>query len=243
MRIQIAAQIGQFRSSLEKVLADTVPQFELEEVAGHFELLRSLKQTRFDLIIVLLPLSGAGSEAVILSVRNAAPSSLLLLASADEDQRLVASAFAAGAVGYVDSNIEARSMGIILHQVLSGGIYLPPGFTQPEEIDCEDMSARNDFPRLSVRELEVAHLMEAGHSNQMIGEALSIATATVKRHIYIIMRVLNVKNRTEAAYKLRTFGLLPIKFQNVSTLAHTIKTEVSAKAEQEISYALQTALM
>ncbi len=51
---------------------------------------------------------------------------------------------------------------------------------------------------LSMRELEVLKLIEAGHSNQEIAARLVISMPTVKRHISNIYAKLGAKNRTQA---------------------------------------------
>ena len=51
---------------------------------------------------------------------------------------------------------------------------------------------------LSVRELEVLKLIEAGYSNQEIASKLYISIATVKRHISTIYAKLGARSRTQA---------------------------------------------
>lgn len=61
---------------------------------------------------------------------------------------------------------------------------------------------------LSVRELEVLHLIAQGRSNQEISEILHIALPTVKGHNRIIFDKMQVKRRTEAVAKAREWKLL-----------------------------------
>jgi LuxR family maltose regulon positive regulatory protein len=60
---------------------------------------------------------------------------------------------------------------------------------------------------LTLRELEVLKLIEAGHSNQEIGDRLVISMPTVKRHISNIYAKLGVKSRTHAVSLARELGL------------------------------------
>jgi LuxR family maltose regulon positive regulatory protein len=60
---------------------------------------------------------------------------------------------------------------------------------------------------LTLRELEVLKLIEAGHSNQEIGDRLVISIPTVKRHISNIYAKLGVKSRTQAVSLARELGL------------------------------------
>jgi ATP/maltotriose-dependent transcriptional regulator MalT len=61
---------------------------------------------------------------------------------------------------------------------------------------------------LSVRELEVFHLMARGSANQEIAEELVLALNTVKRHVSNIIAKLGAANRTQAVAQGRALGLL-----------------------------------
>ena|SRR5215467_11919834 len=61
---------------------------------------------------------------------------------------------------------------------------------------------------LSVRELEVLHLIAIGDSNYEIAEQLVLAVSTVKRHVSNIFSKLGVTNRTQAVARAREFRIL-----------------------------------
>ncbi len=61
---------------------------------------------------------------------------------------------------------------------------------------------------LSLRELEVLRLIEAGLSNQQIAEKLTVAPSTVKTHINNIYGKLGSQSRMQALQKARDLGLL-----------------------------------
>jgi LuxR family maltose regulon positive regulatory protein len=61
---------------------------------------------------------------------------------------------------------------------------------------------------LSPREVEILHLIAAGHSNQAIADTLMIAVSTVKRHINTIYGKLAVQSRTQALLRARELQLL-----------------------------------
>ena len=69
--------------------------------------------------------------------------------------------------------------------------------TQPLLPDC-----------ISPREREVLHLLAQGCSNQEISEALVVTVETVKRHVSSLLSKLEVDNRTQAAMRARSLGLL-----------------------------------
>ncbi len=62
--------------------------------------------------------------------------------------------------------------------------------------------------RISPREREVLHLLAQGCSNQEIADALVVTVETVKRHVSSLLAKLEVDNRTQAAMRARSLGLL-----------------------------------
>lgn len=61
---------------------------------------------------------------------------------------------------------------------------------------------------LTDRELEVLALIAEGQSNGSIAGALLIAEATVKRHVYQLMRKLEVRSRSQAVALARRLGAI-----------------------------------
>jgi transcriptional regulator EpsA len=58
------------------------------------------------------------------------------------------------------------------------------------------------------RERQILSLVREGHSNQQIGEQLSISALTVKNHVQKILRKLSAVNRAQAVAKAMTLDLL-----------------------------------
>jgi len=56
--------------------------------------------------------------------------------------------------------------------------------------------------KLSKKELEIAHCLVRGLSNQQIATACGVTQNTVKTHLKSIYRKLQVKNRTQAVLQL-----------------------------------------
>jgi LuxR family maltose regulon positive regulatory protein len=62
---------------------------------------------------------------------------------------------------------------------------------------------------LTERELEVLHLLAAGHRNREIADELVVTVDTVKKHITHIFEKLDVISRTQAMARARELSLLP----------------------------------
>lgn len=64
----------------------------------------------------------------------------------------------------------------------------------------------DDYSLLTVRELEVMNWVNKGKTNYEIGQILSISHNTVKNHLKIIFKKLNVISRAQAVSKFSMYG-------------------------------------
>lgn len=62
---------------------------------------------------------------------------------------------------------------------------------------------------LTEREYEVLTLIAQGYSNAVIAEELYLSVSTVKTHVSNLLSKLQVQNRTQAAGKAKSLGLVP----------------------------------
>ncbi len=57
-------------------------------------------------------------------------------------------------------------------------------------------------------ELDIMKHVAQGKTNKQIAKEIYVSEHTVKAHIAKVLHVMNVKDRTEAVYKLAKFGLI-----------------------------------
>jgi DNA-binding NarL/FixJ family response regulator len=84
-------------------------------------------------------------------------------------------------------------------------------FAAPDVVENADgltAAARVGPAALSPRELDVLRLIDAGHSNRDIGEALGISYRTATTHITNIFNKLGASSRTAALAVARRQGLI-----------------------------------
>jgi DNA-binding NarL/FixJ family response regulator len=69
--------------------------------------------------------------------------------------------------------------------------------------------AKIDELQISKRELEVLNLLATGKSNDEIAQTLFVSRNTIKTHIANLYQKLEVKRRTQAVEKAKSWGILP----------------------------------
>jgi two-component system NarL family response regulator len=142
-----------------------------------------------DAVVLELDLPDGGSLAAIRRLSKCFPDIPAIVLTTSAAQADVASAFEAGAKGYILKMVELDDLGEILHQVFEGGIEGVVGCPPSES-----------FPAygLTDRELTVLQLLADGLSNSEIASRLDRTARTVKFHLASIYRKLEVNTRTGA---------------------------------------------
>jgi DNA-binding NarL/FixJ family response regulator len=166
-----------------------------------------------DLVLVDLRLGSEDGLKALGQIGARHPSIARMLISAYDSDDIVHAAVRAGAQGFLR---KSQSIGEALsgiRSVLEGGVYWPGA--APSGPPPSTGSARS--PRepgaaalhgLTIRQLEVLHLLGEGKSNAEIAEDLGISERTAKAHLKGIFDALGVDTRVRALVRAREWGLL-----------------------------------
>ncbi len=144
--------------------------------------------------LVDLFLSGESGAELCASIRDASPSTRVLLISG-AGRMSPGAARAAGASGFVSKDWDAAEVAMAVRRVGLGMTMFPPKADQPA-------------PLLTEREREVLDLIATGSTNREIAERLYLSPHTVKEHTSALYRKLRARNRAEAVQRAQRIGLL-----------------------------------
>jgi DNA-binding NarL/FixJ family response regulator len=140
------------------------------------------------------------------AIRELVPQARQIVLSGEKSAALVRTAIDHGAVGFIAKDSEPETLLLALNTIASGGIYLPATLLTGPGLQPAPLAERlpNDltqvFPDLTQRQGDVLAAILRGLPNKMIARELSISDQTVKSHLSMIFRILNVQSRTEAVY-------------------------------------------
>ncbi len=204
LRIIIADDQRNFRIVLRRTLELNLSGIIVVDVSNSSELINSLRSPlKTDLVIVGSRLLPAGDPTYLGALKRAAGTARLLLVVPHASADLFQDALSLGFHGLIVRRQRHEEMLEAVRTTLDGRLYAPTtilamkppdagaGLRQPER------SVRTFG--LTLRQREVLALIGKGLSNREIAIALSIAEATVKIHVSAVIRMLGVRNRTEAA--------------------------------------------
>lgn len=177
------------------------------ETADAVSAVEAAVRERPDVCLLDVRMPGSGIAAAATITAQLADTAVVMLTVSRDDADLF-DALRAGAVGYLLKDIDPARLPSALHGVLAGEAALPRGLVARliDEFHARSgrrrlITARGRGPELTAREWDVLNLMRDGLTTGEIGERLSIAPVTVRRHVSAILRKLRVPDR-EAALRL-----------------------------------------
>ncbi len=185
-------------------IVSTQPDMSVVAQAGTGEEALALhRQHQPDITLMDLRLPSMSGLEAIRRIRKECPSSRFIVLTTYEGDEDIFKALEAGAQAYLLKGMSQNELLKAIRAVCAGLKYLPASVSKA----LEDRPPRSE---LSPRELQVLELIVKGQSNKEIAEALKITEGTVKWHVNIILSLLNVSDRTQAAVAALQRGIVHI---------------------------------
>ena len=154
-----------------------------------------------DTIIVFFATRPDTSLREFETLRAACTGYRTLLVTDLDDPQTALTALLAGAQGVVPANASLALLNGVLSLILAGGIYVPPECLSAAQRPAASSSQEVDGQLFTLRQRSIISAIRKGSPNKIIAYELGMCESTVKVHIRNIMKKLNVRNRTELAFR------------------------------------------
>lgn len=212
MKIILADDHALFRDGFILLLKQLEASAEVIAAASFDEAMaRAREHAEADLLLLDLNMPGMWGMESVKTVLRSFPALPVAILSAADSREVMEAMLAAGVSGFIPKSSSPQVMLSALKLILAGGVYLPVQLLPDRQSETgTSHSASGSRPHLPLtsRQLDVLRLLAEGKSNKLICRELNLGEGTVKAHIAAIFRVLDVRNRTEAAVAARRLGLL-----------------------------------
>lgn len=197
IRVLVVDDHPLFRDGLTGLL-DTVADIEVVGAVGDGEsAVRLCAQVAADVVLMDLNLPGLpGLEAIRRIVARGPSPAVLVLTMVDDDETVTA-ALRVGARGYLLKGAVQEEVLAAVRTIAGGGVVLGAGAAQ------RVLSGDRRTGDLTPRESEVLALVADGRSNTEIAHLLGLSLKTVQNHVSHVLAKLQVKDRTQAALRMR----------------------------------------
>jgi DNA-binding NarL/FixJ family response regulator len=204
-RVLIVSDILLYREGLLQVMREDTALSVVAAAHDRPSALRALDDLHPD--IVLLDMTTPMSHSIIADARkhgDGVPVVALAVSDAEED---VLAAMEAGIAGYVSRNASVDDLHDVVASALRGELKVSPQIAGSllRRIAAlkRGQRAQGGVGRLTVREADVARLIERNLSNKEIAAELKIEVATVKNHVHNLLDKLQVHRRRDVSISTR----------------------------------------
>ena len=200
IRVFLADDHAVVREGL-KALINTQPgMVVVGEASDGLDACERVPKLRPDVVVMDVSMPGLTGSQATERLRHECPLVKILALTVHEDKGYIRQLLAAGAAGYVLKRAAAEELIHAIRVVASGGVYLDPtmaGKVVGGFVRRANETRHSSSTALSEREVEVAQLTAAGHSNKEIATRLELSVKTVETYRARAMEKLDLKSRAD----------------------------------------------
>lgn len=194
IRVLVVDDHPLFRDGLVGLLR-TVDDIEVVGAAGDgAEAVTMARAGDPDVVLMDLNLPGLPGLEATRQILAEQPDRRVLVLTMQADQASVTSALRVGASGYLLKEAGQQEVLAAIRSVAAGGTVMGRGTGPDRSRPPVDLTAR---------ESEVLALVARGSSNAEIARELDLSLKTVQNHVANVLAKLQVKDRTQAALRMR----------------------------------------
>lgn len=220
MKFLIADDHELFLQGLEFILRKEYPNSQISLANSYTGILNILKnEVDFDVIITDLAMPGSNWLDALSKVHKTCPEVPIIIISAVFDKEILQKSYDIGVAGYISKSFSNAIIISAINLVMAGGMYIPPDLVQlsakssPQPVrellaDLDNSKPKSESKILTARQKDVLNCLAEGLSNKQIAYKLGLSEGTVKIHITLLMRALNVTNRVAAVRAGEKLGLI-----------------------------------
>lgn len=192
----------EYRSGIERLLADTGRFAVVGSFANTEEALRALPKAPVQVALVDINLPGQPGPAAVLRLRELCPKTQCVMLTMYDDAENLFGALQAGASGYLLKSATPAEIIAGLDELLAGGAPMSlPIARRVLAAFARPIAVPPAHEKLTAREQEIMANLARGLADKEIAVGLGISLATVKNHLYHVYEKLSVRCRTEAVMK------------------------------------------
>ncbi len=212
IRLAIAEDNYFLAQSIRKKMA-ALPDIECVGIAENGrELLALLEENpRVDVVLMDLEMPEVDGIVATAAVRERFPHIKVVILTVFDDHQKLFQAIQAGAHGYLLKEEPAEKIHDAIQMVLAGGAPMTPIMAR-KALELLRQPPREEEPSepiaLSPRQIEILEQLSQGLNYHQIAENLTIAPATVRKHMENIYKALHVNNKMQAVQKARKHRLI-----------------------------------
>ncbi len=209
IRVLLADDHTMFRQGLANILASYGGLKVVGQASNDGEALRLARDSRPDVIVMQVQMPFERAKEALRTIRSFSPSAKVIIVTMFEEPRYVRELMELGASAYLVKSVSSEHLIAAVRAAVFDPMAKHVVVGMPRDI--LESTQEGSESVLSARELEILLLAARGLSNLQIANRLTLAEATVKRHMANTYSKMGVASRGEAARKALTEGWITIE--------------------------------
>lgn len=206
-KILLADDHAIVRSGIKFLVKENFPTVSIEEAQNEAEIVRCIKGTIYDLILLDISLPNTDFTELMRWINVTSPASRILIFSMHPENIYGARCLQLGAKGYLHKTVSNEEIVEAIKRVLEGKKYIGPKLAELLSDTYDKTKAANPFENLSARELEIVEYLNNGKSLPEICEILKIQYSTANTYKRRIFEKLNVHNILSLSRLMQSFDM------------------------------------
>ncbi len=200
MNILLADDHSIVRRGLKEILLEEFPTANFEEVADGQELIRKIRQSKFDIIIsdVSMPIKN-GLEALKI-IKSEFPSLPVLILSIHPEEIYAIRVLKAGASGYMTKESATEELVQAVRTIMNGRKYITHSLAEKMASSLDYDIKKHPHELLSDRELDVMKMIASGKTVSDIAAELSLSVNTISTYRARVMDKMKLKSNSELTF-------------------------------------------
>jgi DNA-binding NarL/FixJ family response regulator len=185
------------RAGMKQILADFEDIFVAAEAGDGEDLLKKIKENRFDVVLLDITMPGMGGLETLKRVKTLNKELPVLMLSIHDEEQFALRTLKAGAAGYLTKGSAPDELVRAIRQVSKGRKYISQDFAEKLATELHQDFQRLPHERLSDRELQVLCMMAAGKTASGMASELHISVKTVSTYRSRILEKMGMASNAE----------------------------------------------
>lgn len=207
IRIVLADDHAIVREGLKRIVGDVADFTVAGEAADGTEVMRTVRELEFDVLVLDLSMPGRSGMELIKLVKAEKPRLKILVLSMHQEMQYAVRAIKSGASGYLTKESAPAQLEQAIRKIAGGGAYISAEVAEQLALGAMPGSETLPHESLSDREFQVFRALVAGEAVSDIATRLNLSVKTVSTHKANLMHKLGLANQTELVRYALKHGL------------------------------------